>query len=80
MLKYLTFCNVIHDSVMFKIIITEVAITHTFLVIINTKLMVSGVQHNGRVAAFGPGDPGSNPGEDRYIIEFKSIIQVVLYE
>ena len=41
---------------------------------------VSGVQHNGRVAAFGPGDPGSNPGENRYFIEFKLIIQVVLYE
>ena len=23
---------------------------------------------------FGPGDPGSNPGEDQYIIKFKSII------
>ena len=26
------------------------------------------------VAAFGPGDPGHNPGVDRYILEFKSII------
>ena len=43
-------------------------------------MIVSGLQHNGRVAAFGPGDPGSNPGEDRYIIEFKSIIQVVPYK
>ena len=31
-------------------------------------------KHSGRVAAFGPEVPGSNPGEDRYIIEFKSII------
>ena len=30
---------------------------------------------SGRVATF---DPGSNPGEDRYIIKFKSIIKVVL--
>ena len=35
------------------------------------------VQHKGRVAAF---DPGSNPGEDQYIIKFKSIIQAVLYK
>ena len=35
---------------------------------------VNGVKHNGKVAAFGPGDPGSNPGKDRYIIEFQSII------
>ena len=32
------------------------------------------VQHNGRVAAFGPRDTGSNPGEEGYIIKFKSII------
>ena len=32
--------------------------------------------HNGRVATFGPGDPGSNPGDDQYIIEFKLIIYV----
>ena len=31
----------------------------------------NGVYHNGRVSAFGPGDPGSNPGEDQCIIEFK---------
>ena len=35
---------------------------------------VSGVLHEGRVAAFGPGDPGSNPGKGRYIFEFKLII------
>ena len=38
---------------------------------------VNGVLHNGRVAAFGPGDPGSNPGKDLYIIKFKVIILVV---
>ena len=32
--------------------------------------MFNKVQHNGRVAAFGTRDPGSNPGEDRYIPEF----------
>ena len=26
--------------------------------------LVNGVWHNGRVAAFRPGDPGSNPVED----------------
>ena len=36
--------------------------------------MVSGVYNNDRVAPFGPGDPGSKPGKDRYIIEFKLII------
>ena len=33
-----------------------------------------GVKHNGRIALSGPGHPGSNPGEDQYIIEFKSMI------
>ena len=42
--------------------------------------VVNGEQHNGRFAALGRGDPASNSGEDGYIIEFKSIIQVVLYE
>ena len=32
--------------------------------------IVNGVKHNG-VATFGLGDPGSNPGRDQYIIEFK---------
>ena len=41
---------------------------------------VNGVQLYGRVTAFGPGDPGSNPGENQYIPEFKWIIKVVLYE
>ena len=36
--------------------------------------IVNGVKHNVRVAAFGSRDPGSNPGEDRYIIKFKLII------
>ena len=40
----------------------------------------SGVQHNGRVGPFGPGDPGSNPGEDRYTIKFKSILHIMLHE
>ena len=31
-------------------------------------------KHNGRFAKLCPGDPGSNPGEDRYIIQFKLII------
>ena len=50
--------------------------------VVNKRIVnvVSEAQHNGRIAAFGPGDPGSNPGEDRYIIEFKSIIQVVPYK
>ena len=34
-------------------------------------LAVGRVLHNGKVAAFGPGDPVWNPGEDWYIIEFK---------
>ena len=38
------------------------------------------LQHNDRVATFGPGDPGSNPSEEVYIIKFKLVIQVVLYE
>ena len=32
------------------------------------------VWHNGRVGAVGLGHVGSNPGEDGYVIEFKSII------
>ena len=43
-------------------------------------MSVKEVQHNGRVATFGPGDPGSIPGEDQYIVNFKLIIQVVLYK
>ena len=27
----------------------------------NRFKLFNGVKHNGRVAAFGPGDPGSNP-------------------
>ena len=38
--------------------------------------VVNGVEQNGRVATFGPRDPGSNPGEDQYIMKFKAIIQV----
>ena len=38
------------------------------------KKSQNGVWYNGRVAAFGPGDPGSNPKKDLYIIEFKSIM------
>ena len=38
------------------------------------KCCHSGVQHNGRVAAFGPWDLGSNPLEDWYSIKFKLII------
>ena len=45
-----------------------------------STLLVSGVQCNGRVAPFNPGDQGLNPGEDQYIIKFKSIIQVALQE
>ena len=44
------------------------------------KNEVSGVQHNGRLATFGPEDPGSNPGKDLYIIELKLVTQFVLYE
>ena len=32
------------------------------------RSVVNGVYHNGRVAAFGQGETGSNPGEDRYIV------------
>ena len=42
--------------------------------------LVNGVQHNGRVAAFGPGDLGSNPGEEQYIIKFDykgCVIQII---
>ena len=31
-----------------------------------------------KIAAYGPGDLGSNPGVDRYIIEFTLIIQFAL--
>ena len=41
---------------------------------------VNGVQHNGKVTASGPGDPGSNLGKDQYIFELKTVIQVVLHE
>ena len=47
---------------------------------LNDLRLVSGVQYNGRVPDFGPRDLGSNPGEDWFIIKFKCIIQVVLYE
>ena len=30
--------------------------------------LVNGLLHNGRVAAFAPGEPGSNPGEGQYIM------------
>ena len=30
---------------------------------VKTKFFVNGVKHNGRVATFGPGNPGSNPGK-----------------
>ena len=35
------------------------------------KNKVNGAYHNGRVAAYGPGDPGLNQGKDQYIIKFK---------
>ena len=48
------------------------------------EFLVTGVQQNGRVAVFGPKDPGSNPGsnpgKDRYIIKFILILKVVLNE
>ena len=45
------------------------------MVRINKKVVVvNEVKHNGRVAAFGPGDLGSNPGKDQNIIEFKLVL------
>ena len=47
---------------------------------LNKYDIFNGVNHNGRFSAFGPGDPGSNSGEGRYIIELKLTIKFVSYK